>query len=162
MNRCGWIWLTGSDLLTPELGYMLAKLPWPYHSFFVLFILFVKYCYCYLIKTLLLLFVRLHAYVLSHSHVWLLTTLWTVARQAPLSMRFSRQEYWSGLPFPPPGDLLDPGFELASPASPGLAGRFFTLSHLGSPFVRIIECKSECGQKWKHGSLVMLMIAPLY
>ena len=57
----------------------------------------------------------------------------TVTHQAPLSMKFSRQEYWSGLPFPPPGDLLGPGFDLASP---GLAGRFFTLSHLGSPFVR--------------------------
>ena len=43
-------------------------------------------------------------------------TPWTVARQAPLSMGFSRQEYWSGLPFPPPGDLPDPGIELPSPA----------------------------------------------
>ena len=41
---------------------------------------------------------------------------WTVARQAPLSMGFSRQEYWSGLPFPFPGDLLDPSTELGSPA----------------------------------------------
>ena len=54
---------------------------------------------------------------------------WTVARQAPLSMEFSRQEYWSGLPFPPPGDLLDPGIE-SSPClmSPALADRFFTTS----------------------------------
>ena len=44
-------------------------------------------------------------------------------RQPPLSMEFSRQEYWSGLPFPSPRDLLDPGFKLTSPA---LAGRFFT------------------------------------
>ena len=43
-------------------------------------------------------------------------TLWTVARQAPLSMRFSRQEYWSGLPFPFPGDLPNPGIEPMSPA----------------------------------------------
>ena len=43
------------------------------------------------------------------SRVWLSAMLWTVARQAPLLMRFSRQESWSGLPFPPPGDLLDPG-----------------------------------------------------
>ena len=43
-------------------------------------------------------------------------TLWTVARQASLSMGFSRQEYWSGLSFPPPGDLRDPGIKLASPA----------------------------------------------
>ena len=51
-------------------------------------------------------------------------TLWTVARQAPLSMGFSRQEYWSGLPFPPPGDLPDPGIE---PGSPILADGFFTV-----------------------------------
>ena len=49
--------------------------------------------------------------VLSHfSCVRLFVTLWTVARQAPLSMGFSRQEYWSGLPCPPPEDLPDPGF----------------------------------------------------
>ena len=52
-----------------------------------------------------------------------LATPWTVACQAPLSMEFSRQEYWSGLPFPPPGDLPDPGVE---PTSPALAGGFFT------------------------------------
>ena len=49
-------------------------------------------------------------------------------RQAPLSMGFSRQEYWSGLPCPPPGDLSNPGIEPASPASPALAGGFFTTS----------------------------------
>ena len=48
---------------------------------------------------------------------------WTVARQAPLSKGFPRREYWSGLPFPFPGDLLDPEVE---PASPVLEGRFFT------------------------------------
>ena len=57
------------------------------------------------------------------SHVRLYATPWNVAHQAPLSMEFSRQEYWSGLPFPSPGDLLPPGIE---PASPALAGRFFT------------------------------------
>ena len=45
-----------------------------------------------------------------------LTTPWTVVHQAPLSIRFSRQEYWSGLPFPSPGDLPDPGIEPESPA----------------------------------------------
>ena len=50
------------------------------------------------------------------SHVLLFATLWTVACQAPLSMGFSRQEYWSGLPFPSPGDLPDPGIEPGSPA----------------------------------------------
>ena len=52
----------------------------------------------------------------------------TVARQAPLSMGFSRQEYWSGLPCPPPGDLLDSGIQPASPTSSALADRFFTTS----------------------------------
>ena len=54
-------------------------------------------------------------------------TPWTVAHQLPLSMEFSRQEYWSGLPFPLPGDLPDPDIELMSPASPA------SLRHLGSP-----------------------------
>ena len=58
----------------------------------------------------------------------LFATLWTVAHQAPLSMKFSRQEYWSGLPFPPPGDLPDPGIEPASLISPALPGGFFTTS----------------------------------
>ena len=56
---------------------------------------------------------------------------WTVTRQAPRSMGFSRQEYWSGLPFTPPGDLPNPGIELMSPVSPALAGRFFTLEPPG-------------------------------
>ena len=49
------------------------------------------------------------------SRVRLFATLWTVAYQAPLSMGFSRQEYWSGLPFPSPGDLPNPGLEPGSP-----------------------------------------------
>ena len=53
-------------------------------------------------------------------------TPWTVAHQASLSMGFSRQEYWSGLPCPPPGDLPDPGIEPTSLTSPALAGGFFT------------------------------------
>ena len=55
-------------------------------------------------------------------------TPWTVALQTPLSMGFSRQEYWSGLPCPPPGDLPNPGIEAMSLTSPTLAGRFFTTS----------------------------------
>ena len=51
------------------------------------------------------------AIVKSFSHVLLFATPWTVAYQAPLSVRFSRQEYWSGLPFPSPGDLPDPGIQ---------------------------------------------------
>ena len=58
------------------------------------------------------------------SCVRLFVTPWTVTRQAPLSMGFSRQEYCSGLPFPTPGDFLEPGIEPMSPASPALAGGF--------------------------------------
>ena len=64
------------------------------------------------------------------SHVQLFVTLWTVACQAPLSMGFSRQEYWNGLPFPSPGDLPDPGIE---PMSPALADGFFVTEYQGSP-----------------------------
>ena len=53
-------------------------------------------------------------------------TLRTVARQTPLSMVFPRQEYWSEWPFPPPGDLPNPGIEPMSPVSPALADKFFT------------------------------------
>ena len=59
------------------------------------------------------------------------TTLGTVAGQAPLPMGFCRQEYWSGLPCPPPGELPDPGNEPASFTSPALAGGFFTASAPG-------------------------------
>ena len=62
------------------------------------------------------------------SCVWLFFTPWTVAPQAPPSMGFSRQECWSGLPCPPPGDLPDPGNEPVSLRSPALAGGFFTTS----------------------------------
>ena len=59
-----------------------------------------------------------------------LATPWTVAHQAPLSMGFPGGEYWSALPFPSPGDLLDPGIELESPA---LAGESFTTETPGKP-----------------------------
>ena len=52
-------------------------------------------------------------------------------------MEFSRQEYWSGLPFPPPGDLPDPGVELMSLASPALVADFLQLNHLGVPSVQV-------------------------
>ena len=57
-----------------------------------------------------------------------LRTPWTVAHQAPLSMEFSRQEYWTGLSFPSPVDLPNPGIEPTSLMFPALAGRFFTTS----------------------------------
>ena len=62
------------------------------------------------------------------SRVQLFATLWTVAHQAPLSVKFSRQEYWSGLPCPPPGDLPNPGMEPKSLMSSALLGEFFTIS----------------------------------
>ena len=70
--------------------------------------------------------VYVHAQMLSH--IQLFETPWTVAYQAPLSREFSRQEYWSRLPFPTPGDLPDQGIE---PTSPVLAGGFITTAPLG-------------------------------
>ena len=69
--------------------------------------------------------------MLSHfKHVQLFATPWTLPH---LSMGFSRQEYLSGLPFPPPEDLSDPGIERESPASPAFAGGFFTIETPGKP-----------------------------
>ena len=86
---------------------------------------------------------HLCACVLSHiSRVQLCATSWTIAHQAPLSMGFPRQEYWSGLPCPSPGDLPNPGVEPISLMSPALAGRFFTTSTtweaLGTTFKKIL------------------------
>ena len=67
--------------------------------------------------------------VRAHAHA----TPWTGAHQALLSMGFSRQKYWSGLPFPPAGDLLDPGIEPMSLVSLALAGGFFTTETPGKP-----------------------------
>ena len=69
---------------------------------------------------------QLYACMLSlFNHVLLFATIWTVTLQASLSMEFSRQEYWSGLPCPSPGDLPDPGMELISLVFPALVGSFF-------------------------------------
>ena len=68
------------------------------------------------------------------SHVQLFAAPWTVVRQDPLSMGFSWQEHWSGLPSPPAGDLPQPGIELASPVSPALQVDSLSLSHWGSPY----------------------------
>ena len=70
--------------------------------------------------------------VKSLSHVRLFVAPWTVAHQAPPSMEFSRQEYWSGLPFPSPGNLPDPGIEPRSPALQADA-----LGHQGSPGIEL-------------------------
>ena len=75
------------------------------------------------------------------SHVWFFGTPWTVACQSPLSIEFSRQEYWSGLPCPLPGDLPDPGVEPTFLAYPALAGGFLPLCHLGSPQSQLLPWK---------------------
>ena len=72
------------------------------------------------------------------SHVLLFATPWAIARQFPLSVEFSRQEYWSGLPLPPPGDLPDPGIE---PISPALSGEFFTIESPGKP--NLVKCLAQ-------------------
>ena len=72
-----------------------------------------------------------HACVLSR--VRLFGTPWAVARQAPPSMGFSRRVYWSGVPFPSPGDLPHPGIKSVSLMSPALAGGFFTTAPPGNP-----------------------------
>ena len=95
--------------------------------------------------------------VLSHSIVSDSATPWTVACQAPLPMGFLGQEHWSGLPFPTPGGLSDPGIE---PVSPAFAGRFFTTELTGKPRPGIVpsrkdfrviltDCKSEVEGKMK-------------
>ena len=75
-------------------------------------------------------------------------TPWTAARQAPLSMRFPRQEYWSGFPFPSPGDLPDPGIE---PVSPACQVDSLTAEPRGKPFswLRLSEnCSPHCPKSW--------------
>ena len=83
--------------------------------------------------------VKLFVCVLSHfSHVRLFATLWTVTRQPHLSMEFSRQEYWSGLPCPPPEDLPHSGIEPVSPAASTWQVDSLQLNQWGSP-----QCNSD-------------------
>ena len=92
------------------------------------------------------------AYVQSLSRVRLFVTPWTVALQPLLFMGFSRQEYWGRLPFPPPGDLPDPGVAPTSPVSPALVGRFFTTEPPGKLIGTLLkylnvfkfQCKRLC------------------
>ena len=93
------------DILKIRFGFLHP----PFFSYFHFLIYLVRAC------------------MLSHfSCVRFLATLWTIVLQAPLSMEFSRQEYWSGLPCPLPGDLQDPGIEPESLTVPALASRLFT------------------------------------
>ena len=76
-------------------------------------------------------------------------TPWTLAHQAPLSMGFLRQEYWDGVPFPPPGDLPNPRTEPTSPASSALQADSLPLSHWGSPARDAATSKKT---PWPHGA----------
>ena len=94
--------------------------------------------------------------MLSHfSHVQLFATPWTVAHQTPLSMEFSRQEYWGGLPCPSPVVLPNPGIKPGSFMSSALMGGFFTTSTPWKPNVvlllhRIVEISMENSQEYLH------------
>ena len=87
------------------------------------------------------------------SRIQLFAPLWTVTHQAPLSMGFSRQVYWSGLPFPSPGDLPDPGIE---PESPYLAGRFSTTEPPGKPYIGYGRSLNVITILWRILKLVVL------
>jgi len=91
---CYWIY-QAKDLQPPNTWWF--HLTWWYYQYLPHFHSFIQ-CVCVLV-----------------SHVWLCVTPWTIHHQAPLSMEFSRQEYWSGLPFPSPRDLPNPGIEPGSP-----------------------------------------------
>ena len=88
------------------------------------------------------------------SHVRLFVTSWAGACQAQLSMEFSRQKYWSGLAFPPPEDLPDPGIKLGSPVSLALAGGFFTIEPSRNPI------KSSIGWNYMlmYGNLINICL----
>ena len=100
-------------------------------------------------------FCALYAHLLSH--VQLFATPWTVACQALRSMGFSRQEYWSGLPFPPPGDLPNPGIE---PESPALQAGSLPPCHLGRIcFLTIFNFGTRSPCDSQASSLVLLLRA---
>ena len=85
----------------------------------------------------------------SLSRVRLFVSPWTVARQAPLPMEFSRQVYWSGVPFPTLGDLLDAGIKPAFLVSPALAGRFFTTNATMTSWVaQVVKHLLAMGVTW--------------
>ena len=90
--------------------------------------------------------------MLNHfSHVQLFATPRTVARQAPLSMGVSRQEYLNGLPFPSPGDLPDTGIEPVSLMSPALSGGFFTTNATWEALTQGIFQQEKSYQAWTMG-----------
>ena len=77
------------------------------------------------------------------SYVWLFVTSWSVTHQAPLSLEFSQEEYWIGLPFPPPEDLPNPWIETMSPVSPVLQADSLPGEPLGKPLVKDYKNKNK-------------------
>ena len=118
------------------------------HYFILNFILLYLYCICiYFIHTYILYFYTklmtlVHVCMLSFSHILLFETPWTIACQAPLFMGFSRQEYRSGLPFSPSGNLPDLRIQPMSPVSPALLADSLPLSHLRLGWNEIKKVKS--------------------
>ena len=94
------------------------------------------------------------------SGVRLFVTPWTVPHRAPLSMGFSWQEYWSRLPFPPPGDRPHPGNEPTSPLPPALAGRFFTTAPPRKSVIQSIPFVSELHSP--HQLHIWVVVGPYY
>ena len=116
----------------------------PWSSRYGLFI--SRFIYSFNQYTLLITY-YVHTYMLScFSHVWLFATLWTIVHQAPLSMGFSTQEYWSGLLCPPPRDLPHPGIEPVSLMCPAVAGGFFTtyVALLFSGYRWALQTRTSC------------------
>ena len=95
------------------------------------------------------------------SHVWLCHP-WTAALQAPLSMGLSRQEYWSGLPFPPPGDLRDSGIEPTFLPSPELVDGFFTTSATWEDRVCVCVCVNTYICCCSVAKLCLTLCNPMY
>ena len=91
----------------------------------------VLYSLCVCVCVCVCVYARMHAACLVVSNS---ATPWIIAHQAPLSFGFSRQEHWSGLPFPAPGDLPDPEIKPTSLVSPALAGKFFTIAYWEAPY----------------------------
>ena len=99
------------------------------------------------------------AHVLSLSRVQPFVTLWTVAHQDPLSMGFSRQQCWSGLLLPLPGDIPDPGIKTVSPLAPAIVGRFFTTESPRKPLSPAVYRNYSTPKQMKVNSYIQLHTA---
>ena len=119
-------------LVIPFVFMLLTGSTFFFHFYFIFYwnTVALHWCvsFCYTAKWVSHMYTYVCMHAESLSCVWLCATAWTVAHQAPLSMGFFREEYWSGLPCPSLGDLPDPGVEPVSLKSPALTRGFFTTS----------------------------------